>query len=75
MASNNPTTSSISGLLSGFPSQHLFITLANELGQHFGISEGEIRVRHVTAVYLPQADAKAIDITFSVVWVVIENLR
>ncbi|CAA6673100.1 unnamed protein product [Spirodela intermedia] len=38
MASNKPTTSSISGLLSGFPSKHLFITLANELGQHFGIS-------------------------------------
>lgn len=38
MASNIVTTSSISGRLSGFASQHLFITFAKELGQHLGIS-------------------------------------
>lgn len=38
MASNNLTTSSMSGRLSGFPSQHFRMMLANELGQHLGIS-------------------------------------
>lgn len=38
MASNIVTTSSISGRLSGFASQHRFITFARELGQHRGIS-------------------------------------
>lgn len=38
MASNRVTTSSISGLRSGLASQHRFITLASELGQHLGIS-------------------------------------
>eukprot|EP01018_Ginkgo_biloba_P013749 Gb_27650 [translate_table: standard] len=38
MASSIVTTSSISGLLSGFASQHLLITLLRELGQHLGIS-------------------------------------
>lgn len=38
IASNNFTTSSISGRLSGFASQHFFMMLAKELGQHLGIS-------------------------------------
>jgi len=38
IASNMATTSSISGRLSGFASQHLFITCARELGQQRGIS-------------------------------------
>lgn len=38
MASNKLTTSSISGRLSGFASQHFLMMLANELGQHLGIS-------------------------------------
>lgn len=38
IASSMVTTSSISGLLSGLASQHRFITLASEPGQHLGIS-------------------------------------
>lgn len=38
IASIRDTTSSISGRLSGFASQHRFITFASELGQHLGIS-------------------------------------
>lgn len=38
IASNKVTTSSMSGLLSGFASQHFRMMLAKELGQHLGIS-------------------------------------
>lgn len=38
IASNILTTSSISGRLSAFASQHFRIILAKELGQHLGIS-------------------------------------
>jgi len=113
MASSIAATSSISGLLSGFASQHLFITLARELGPHLGISglrfcsqwssvilsqrllhslvsvisagkhsflpcncwcnlwEAGIRIRHITTIYLPEANTMAINITFSVVGVAI----
>lgn len=37
-ASNSLTTSSMSGRFSGFASQHFRMMLANELGQHLGIS-------------------------------------
>ncbi|VYS61286.1 unnamed protein product [Arabidopsis thaliana] len=41
MASSSFTTSSISGRLSGFGSQHLFMIFATACGQHFGISDRE----------------------------------
>ncbi|KAF7819599.1 Paired amphipathic helix protein Sin3-like 4 [Senna tora] len=59
IASNIDTTSSISGRLSGFASQHLFITFARELGQHradvtseklrsgYGMSQQYISHRHI----------------------------
>jgi hypothetical protein len=37
--------------------------------------KAKIRVRHVTAVYLPQADPKAVHVTLPVVSMAIENLR
>ncbi|CAA7402236.1 unnamed protein product [Spirodela intermedia] len=91
MASKIATTSSISGRRSGFASQHLFITFPSELGQHRGISgrrsahlpddgrgdlgEGEVRVGHVAAVDLPQADPKAVDVALPVVGVAVEHLK
>lgn len=118
IASSMDTTSAISGRLSGFASQHRFITFASELGQQRGISglrfcakisfqlrvsvttwqqgtgkrhvlfffhlanhgrgdfrKAKIRVRHVTAVYLPQADPKAVHVTLPVVSMAIENLH
>lgn len=37
--------------------------------------KAEIGVRHVTAVYLPQADPKAVNVTLPVVSMAIENLH
>ena len=37
--------------------------------------KAKIGVRHVTAVYLPQADPKAVHVTLPVVSMAIENLR
>lgn len=36
--------------------------------------ETEVWIWHITAVYLPQANSKTIDITFSIIWAAIENL-
>jgi len=37
--------------------------------------KAKVGVRHVTAVYLPQADPKAVHVTLPVVSMAIENLR
>ncbi len=49
-----------------------FVYLANNSWCYFW--EAEVRVRHVTTVYLPQADTKTVHITFPIIWVAIENL-